>query len=775
MPTLNPNEYAYLWSPTRQMLDKNGKPLVGGYVMLDQHGTPGVEAISYCDWNGTLNARQIMLDSLGRASAIVENDKLYDMYVYNRYNVLTYSALGVNCNGGGEGSTPLRFTSSDGTITINRNGNDIDLSVHTDASSQGVATADSEGNNGIIEFDTVTDGNISVIGVGSLSINPGKLYHVTLQVELSNSTQSDVYYECTLLDSENVSHKFTLDCSRSAQIVDLSWDLRATHDYVKFFVNAPDSVIVTAATLYIHAVAANVNASSGITSVVTDGTTIAGNGTEDSPLSVINNLPSASSSDEGKVLTVDSNGDPDWKDPPTFTQEQADWNENDSSKVDYIKNKPSIPTKTSDLTNDSGYITSSDIPPQQQSDWNETDASDPSYIQNKPVIPDGVPEVTSSDNDKVLTASYEGGVGSYSWQPASGGNVVINTIYLEDSSIVFSEVLQKLSAGEIFVGIELGSPKTHPGSLFTVTSFDLWYITFTLIQRKWDNDILQCWEYILNPPEVQGQTCRWQNRHFECGAKEIPTITSFDNDKVLTASYVDGVASYSWQNIPGGGSTTFKLVEYGDTTIDWQTMYEEIQSGIGYIVYDRLPTTDVYYTVENITSTSYDAQNAGISWKAAVSTQNGLAVWHFYATLGNGGKVSWGIIEFSGGINPQKQSDWNQTDTEAVDYIKNKPTIPSAQVNSDWNAVSGVAQILNKPSLATVATTGSYNDLSNKPTIPEAPVQSNWNETDSSSLAYIQNKPSIPAAQVNSDWNAVSGVAQILNKPSVPVIGTITL
>lgn len=43
------------------------------------------------------------------------------------------------------------------------------------------------------------------------------------------------------------------------------------------------------------------------------------------------------------------------------------------------------------------------------------------------------------------------------------------------------------------------------------------------------------------------------------------------------------------------------------------------------------------------------------------------------------------------------QSDWNQSDNTALSYIKNKPTIPAAQVNSDWNAVSGVAQILNKP------------------------------------------------------------------------------
>ena len=56
--------------------------------------------------------------------------------------------------------------------------------------------------------------------------------------------------------------------------------------------------------------------------------------------------------------------------------------------------------------------------------------------------------------------------------------------------------------------------------------------------------------------------------------------------------------------------------------------------------------------------------------------------------------------------------------TGDYDDLLNKPTIPAAQVNSDWDAVSGVAQILNKPTLATVATSGSYNDLTNKPTIP---------------------------------------------------------
>ena len=39
------------------------------------------------------------------------------------------------------------------------------------------------------------------------------------------------------------------------------------------------------------------------------------------------------------------------------------------------------------------------------------------------------------------------------------------------------------------------------------------------------------------------------------------------------------------------------------------------------------------------------------------------------------------------------------------------PNIPAAQIQSDWNASGTLAAILNKPTLATVATSGSYNCL----------------------------------------------------------------
>ena len=102
--------------------------------------------------------------------------------------------------------------------------------------------------------------------------------------------------------------------------------------------------------------------------------------------------------------------------------------------------------------------------------------------------------------------------------------------------------------------------------------------------------------------------------------------------------------------------------------------------------------------------------------------------------------------------------------------LSNKPTIPAAQVNADWNAVSGVAEILNKPTIPAAQVNADWDAVSgvaeilNKPTIPAAQVNSDWNAV--SGVAQILNKPTIPAAQVNSDWNANSGVAEVLNKPT---------
>ena len=74
------------------------------------------------------------------------------------------------------------------------------------------------------------------------------------------------------------------------------------------------------------------------------------------------------------------------------------------------------------------------------------------------------------------------------------------------------------------------------------------------------------------------------------------------------------------------------------------------------------------------------------------------------------------------------QSDWNVTDTTNAAYIINKPTIPAAQVQSDWNATSGMAAILNKPTLSSVAISGEYSDLLNKPTLSNVATSGDYND-----------------------------------------------
>lgn len=133
-----------------------------------------------------------------------------------------------------------------------------------------------------------------------------------------------------------------------------------------------------------------------------------------------------------------------------------------------------------------------------------------------------------------------------------------------------------------------------------------------------------------------------------------------------------------------------------------------------------------------------------------------------------------------GGGGTQVQSDWTETDNTSMAYIQNKPTLADVATSGDYDDLENKPTILtqwfgtqaeydaittkdpntiyniegnqvdwteisNKPSFATVATSGSYNDLSNTPTIPAEQVQSNWTETDNTSKAYIQNKPTVPS------------------------------
>ena len=80
------------------------------------------------------------------------------------------------------------------------------------------------------------------------------------------------------------------------------------------------------------------------------------------------------------------------------------------------------------------------------------------------------------------------------------------------------------------------------------------------------------------------------------------------------------------------------------------------------------------------------------------------------------------------------------------------------------NAVfDALATKANTADLATVATTGDYNDLDNLPTIPSAQVNADWNAT--SGVAEILNKPTISSGTVTSVGLTMPSAFTVANSP----------
>lgn len=120
-----------------------------------------------------------------------------------------------------------------------------------------------------------------------------------------------------------------------------------------------------------------------------------------------------------------------------------------------------------------------------------------------------------------------------------------------------------------------------------------------------------------------------------------------------------------------------------------------------------------------------------------------------------------------------------------LDY---KPSINGARISgnrtgqyyglADLSAVYTKSQVdtalsakANTADLATVATTGSYTDLTNKPDIPAAQVQSDYAQVDNTKVDYIKNKPDLSIYAKESDLILATGTEneapyQIRHAPS---------
>ena len=220
--------------------------------------------------------------------------------------------------------------------------------------------------------------------------------------------------------------------------------------------------------------------------------------------------------------------------------------------------------------------------------------------------------------------------------------------------------------------------------------------------------------------------------------------TSITSKGYTTMSAVEEKGYITSAALVGYATESYVTTEVGTETTARQNADNNLQSQIDAIT-SSSDVTDIVGTYAELQSydTSELAPNSIIKVLKDESRNNETTYYRWVIT---GGIGAWSLIGEEGPYYTISAADAKfATQTALSTGLNGKQDTISDLATIRSGAALGATAV--QPSdLATVATSGNYDDLSNKPTIP--------------------------AAQVNADWNATSGVARILNKPTIPTVPT---
>lgn len=438
---------------------------------------------------------------------------------------------------------------------------------------------------------------------------------------------------------------------------------------------------------------------------------------------------------------------------------QSDWTQADSSADDFIKNKPSIPAKTSDLTNDSGFITSAAIPtnvsafnndagyldeiPDDSVGLNQLDSTIVNAlnnINNKANTADLATVAFSGDYDDLINGPT---IPTKTSELTNDSNFVSNTSYATASTggvikvgggLVITNGVLSATGGGTADSVEWANVLNRPSDV-----------------SYWTNDA----GYITSA-DLPTKTSELTNDSGFITSADVPTKTSDltnDSDFVEDASYVHTDNNYTT-------AEKNKLAGISAGAEVNQNAFSNIKVGATTVAADGKTDTLELVAGSNVTLTPDDT-NDKVTIAATNTTYNDVTTTtHGLMTAADKVKLN-GIAT---GAEVNVQSDWNVTDASSDAFIKNKPTIPAAitvdsalsssstnpvqnkvitnalgtkqgalntaqlaatnsgitaaKVSTYDNYASQISEKANSADLATVATTGAYSDLTGTPTTP---------------------------------------------------------
>ena len=379
---------------------------------------------------------------------------------------------------------------------------------------------------------------------------------------------------------------------------------------------------------------------------------------------------------------------------------------------------------------------------QVQSNWNETDTADPSYIQNKPDLS------IYAESADLATVATTGDYDDLIDKPDL-------SVYAETSDLAtvattgdYDDLVNKPTIPSFdstqMAAINSGVNSTKVGNYDTHIADTTIHVTST-DKTNW------------NAKENASNKAQTLD----------PTSTTEFPSSAATANFVNSSVASATANFLGN-------YELADLGLTYPATTSQIETALDGYSFSTTPTNNDYVYVE-----VKNPQTTGIDDEVQRYKFNGTS-WLYEYTLNNSSFTAAEKAAIDSGIDSAKVAVY---DAHVADSDIHVTTSDKSTWNAKQDAISDLSTIrsgaqagstaVQPGDLATVATTGSYNDLTNKPdlsvyaeTADLAVVATTGSYND------LTNKPTIPAAQVNSDWNASSGVAQILNKPDLSVYAT---
>lgn len=416
----------YLISPVLQVENTDGKPLVGGRIVVYRHGTTE-PYITYKDFEGTHNPAEVILDSKGMCILIAEEGYSYDVYCRDRNYVEQWSRIGISIGLGG-----TSIISRDGTITVKSAGGVVDLGISDNDVTVLTGTGAERGTDGNFAISKTASSREGLEVTGNrIKVKKAGWFHIEATWYAQSNTTANGYRTVELATRDSRT-KLTLDLTVSSE----QWRIIAND----FYLHADE---------YIDFTLSGMGSDSAVRSWLQNVsihrlTNIVGNPPDrvrpdwaeqdpDSPAYIFNkpNLATVATTGSYNDLTDKPNLD-------VYATKVENATEGNLAALDAEGNLVDSGEASENLVHDANYVhtdnnyTTADkdklagiedgAEVNVQADWTEDDSSEDSYIQNKPHVPtvsgDGN-SISSIDGLPIYAASA-----TRTTQDGAGNNIV---------------------------------------------------------------------------------------------------------------------------------------------------------------------------------------------------------------------------------------------------------------------------------------------------------------------------------------------------------------